>query len=319
MGIFFSAVAFIVLLVFILKTFVVVPQQQAYIKERLGNYSKTLGPGFHFLIPIVDRVAYQHILKEETIDVPAQVCITKDNVQVEVDGILYIKVLDPVKASYGINDYRFASIQLAQTNMRSEIGKIDLDRTFVERENINDAIITSLDTASDPWGVKVTRYEIKNIMPPRSVLTTMEKQMTAEREKRADIFHSEGERASTVNRSEGDRQEAINISEGERTSRINRAEGRAKQIELVADATAAAISEVAEAIGQPGGSEAVRLRIAETFIQQFGGVVEKANTSILPLGPATIQSTFSGLSELMKGFDQGQGAHPQQKNRPAGQ
>ncbi|MCB1165342.1 MAG: paraslipin [Leptospiraceae bacterium] len=299
---FYSAVAVVVLILLVIKTFVVVPQQHAYIKERLGNYSKTLEPGFHFLIPIVDRVAYKHILKEQTIDVPPQVCITRDNVQVEVDGILYLKVLDPVKASYGISDYSFASIQLAQTNMRSEIGKIDLDRTFTERENINEDIIEAVDLASDPWGVKVIRYEIKNIMPPRSVLATMEKQMTAERDKRAEIFHSEGERSATINRSEGDRQEAINMSEGEKQRRINVAEGRARQIELISAATANSIQLVANAIQKPGGSEAVKLRIAEEFIRRFGEVVGKSRTQIVPLGPATIQSTFEGLKGLMSGL-----------------
>ncbi len=300
---FYSAVALIVLIVLVIKTFVIVPQQHAYVKERLGNFNKVLEPGFHFLIPIVDRVAYRHILKEQTIDVPPQLCITRDNVQVEVDGILYLKVLDATKASYGISDYRFASIQLAQTNMRSEIGKIDLDRTFMERENINEDIIKAVDMASDPWGVKVIRYEIKNIMPPRSVLATMEKQMTAERDKRAEIFHSEGERAATINRSEGDRQEAINMSEGDKQRRINTAEGKARQIELISEATANSIQLVATAIQKPGGNEAVKLRIAEEFIKRFGQVVEKSRTQVVPLGPATIQSTFEGLKGLMSGLE----------------
>lgn len=300
---FYSAAAIIILIVLIIKTFVVVPQQHAYVKERLGNFSKLLEPGFHFLIPIVDRVAYRHILKEQTIDVPPQVCITRDNVQVEVDGILYLKVLDPVKASYGISDYRFASIQLAQTNMRSEMGKIDLDRTFMERENINEDIIKAVDMASDPWGVKVIRYEIKNIMPPRSVLATMEKQMTAERDKRAEIFRSEGERSATINRSEGDRQEAINLSEGDKQRRINVAEGQARQIELISQATANSIQTVAAAIQKPGGNEAVKLRIAEEFIKRFGQVVQTSKTQVIPLGPATIQSTFEGLKGLMSGLE----------------
>ncbi|MBI3395938.1 MAG: paraslipin, partial [Spirochaetia bacterium] len=205
---FVSAVIILVILLIVIKTFIVVPQQGAFIRERLGNYNGTLNAGLHFLVPVVDRVAYRHTLKEEVIDVPPQICITKDNVQVEVDGILYIKVLDPVKASYGINEYRFASIQLAQTSMRSEIGKLELDRTFVEREKINEAVIKALDMASEPWGVKVARYEIRNIIPPKSVLHTMEKQMTAERDKRADIAHSEGERAAKINKSEGEKQEA---------------------------------------------------------------------------------------------------------------
>lgn len=295
---FISALLLIVLLFLVWKTFIIVPHQHAFIKERLGNFNATLTSGFHFLVPVIDRVAYRHTLKEESIEVPPQICITRDNVQVEVDGILYIKVIDAKLASYGINEYRFASIQLAQTNMRSEIGKLDLDHTFSERERINDNIIRSLDAASEPWGVKVTRYEIKNIMPPKTVLQTMEKQMTAERDKRAEIFHSEGEKAATINRSAGERQESINISEGEKQRRINEAEGKAKQIELITGATAESIGLVAAAIARPGGDAAMKLRIAEEFIREFGDVLKTSKTSVVPLGPAVIQSFFAGLSGM---------------------
>lgn len=310
------AVLLLLVLFVIWKTFIIVPHQHAFIKERLGNYSATLGSGFHFLIPIVDRVAYRHTLKEESIDVPPQICITKDNVQVEVDGILYIKVVDPKLASYGISDYRFASIQLAQTNMRSEIGKLDLDHTLMERETINDNIIRALDLASDPWGVKVTRYEIKNIMPPKTVLATMEKQMTAERDKRAEIFHSEGERAATINRSEGDKVESINVSEGEKMRRINEAEGRARQIELVAEATAESIRLVAAAIARPGGDDAMKLRIAEEFIREFGDVVETSKTQVIPLGPAVIQSFFQGVSGITEAMKTDGGQFPRPPKTP---
>ena len=295
---FFSALFLFILILIILKTFVVVPKQHAYIKERLGKYNATLEAGFHFLIPIVDRLAYRHTLKEEVIDVPPQICITKDNVQVEVDGILYLRVLDAKKASYGINNYRFASSQLAQTSMRSEIGKLDLDQTFVEREKINDAVVLSVDEASDPWGIKVTRYEIKNIIPTKTTLASMEQQMKAEREKRADILHSEGERSATINRSEGEKRESINMSEGEKIRRINEAEGSAEQIRLVAEATAQALSEVAQAIEEPGGRQAVQLRITQEYIRSFGHVLEKSQTSVVPLGLAAIQGAFEGFAKV---------------------
>ena len=299
---FFIAVLIVIILFIIVKTFVVVPNQHAYIKERFGKYTGTLEAGFHFLWPFIDRLAYKHTLKEQVIDVPPQVCISKDNVQVEVDGILYLKVLDPKKASYGIDNYRYASSQLSQTNMRSEIGKLDLDYTFKEREQINDAVIQAVDKASDPWGVKVTRYEIKNITPPKSVLHSMEQQMRAEREKRADIFHSEGERAATINSSEGEKRESINISEGEKLRRINVAEGEAKRIELVAEATAEALKTVADAINNPGGRDAVQLRIAQEFIKQFGDVAEKSKTSVVPISLAAIQGAFEGFSKITEGL-----------------
>ena len=307
-----SALFLLFVIFFITRTFVVVPNQSAYIKERLGKYQGTLEAGFHFLIPLVDRVAYRNTLKEEVIDVPPQGCITRDNVQVEVDGILYLRVLDPKLASYGIDDYHFASIQLAQTSMRSQIGKLDLDMTFKEREKINDEVVASVDSASDPWGIKVLRYEIKNILPPGTVLDAMEQQMKAERNKRAEILHSEGERASVINRSEGDKREAINVSEGEKMKRINEAEGNAQQIELVADATAEALKVVADAINAPGGREAVQLRIAQTYIKQFGNVVSKTRTQVVPLSLANIKGVFEGVSKVTEGLSS-------QKRNPDGQ
>lgn len=301
-AIFISAVLFALLIFFATKIFIIVPEKQAFIVERLGNFRKTLESGLHLLIPLLDRVAYRHTLKEEVVDVQPQICITKDNVQVEVDGILYIRVMDPKLASYGISNYHFAAAQLAQTSMRSVIGKIDLDQTFVEREKINDVVIKSVDEASDPWGIKVTRYEIKNINPPPNVIQAMEQQMRAERDKRAEIAHSEGQRMATVNRSQGSRQQSINLSEGEKQKRINEAEGRAREIEVIADATAESIQMVADAINSPGGADAVNLRIAENFIQEFGNVLGKSRTSVVPLDLAKIQGAFAGLNEILGGL-----------------
>lgn len=268
--------------IMLLKTARVVPQKTVYIVERLGKYSRTLEAGFHILVPFVDRIAYKHSLKEFAMDVPSQGCITKDNIQVEVDGILYYQIVDPVKASYGVNDYAFASVQLAQTTMRSEIGKIELDRTFEEREKINGEIVSAVDKAAVPWGMKVTRYEIKNIVPPASIKDAMEKQMRAEREKRALIAESEGDKQAKINRAEGDKQEAIARSEGEKMKRINEAEGRAAEIERVAMATAKGIREIATAINERGGADAVNLRIAEQYLGEFGKLAKSTNTLILP-------------------------------------
>jgi regulator of protease activity HflC (stomatin/prohibitin superfamily) len=304
----FASGVFLIISIWIIsRVFIVVPYQQAFIQERLGNFKRTLEAGFHLLVPIIDRVAYRHTLKEEVIDVPPQVCITRDNVQVEVDGILYIRVMDAKKASYGINNYRYASIQLAQTSMRSEVGKLDLDHTFSEREKINDAVIKSIDLASEPWGVKVTRYEIKNIIPTENVLHTMEMQMKAERDKRAEIAHSEGERSAVINRSEGDKQQSINVSEGEKQKRINESTGAAKAIELLAEATAEGIHQVAAAINQPGGDDAVNLRIAEEFIKRFGAIIEKAPTAIVPLDIGKIDGVFRGVSQVMQNVSGGKG------------
>ncbi len=281
--------AFFVILV-IAKTAVVVPQQSAYIVERLGKYNATLDAGFHILAPFLDSVRYRHSLKETAIDIPEQICITRDNVQVGVDGVLYLKVLNAERASYGISDYVFAISQLAQTTLRSEIGKIDLDKTFEERTAINQQVVTELDKASDPWGVKVLRYEIKNINPPHDVLAAMEKQMRAEREKRAVILTSEGQRDAAINNAEGDKQKVIKESEARRQQQINEAEGEASAILAVAQATAEGIRQVAIAINAPGGMDATRLRVAEQYVERFGQLAQRTNTMILPANVADIAS-----------------------------
>jgi regulator of protease activity HflC (stomatin/prohibitin superfamily) len=285
----FTALAVLVLIV-IAKTAVVVPQQNAYVVERLGRYSGTLGAGFHVLWPFLDVIRYRHSLKESAFDIPAQVCITRDNVQVGVDGILYLKVLNAERASYGISDYLFAITQLAQTMLRSEIGKIDLDKTFEERTNINMAVVTELDKASEPWGVKVLRYEIKNITPPHDILAAMEKQMRAEREKRAVILTSEGARDAVINNAEGAKQETIKASEARRQQQINEAEGEAQAILAVATATAEGIRRVANAMQDPGGAQAVQLRVAEQYITQFGQLAKTSNTLVIPANAADVAS-----------------------------
>jgi regulator of protease activity HflC (stomatin/prohibitin superfamily) len=283
---------FLVLIV-IAKTAVVVPQQSAYVVERLGRFHGILNAGFHVLLPFVDVIRYRHSLKEIAVDIPAQVCITRDNVQVGVDGVLYLKVLNPERASYGIADYMFAISQLAQTTLRSEVGKIDLDRTFEERTNINTQVVSELDKASEAWGVKVLRYEIKNITPPADILAAMEKQMRAEREKRAVILTSEGTRDAAINTAEGMKQEVIKQSEARKTQQINEAEGQAAAITSVATATAAGIRSVAEAIKLPGGQEAVQLRVAEQYIGQFGELAKKSNTIVLPANVADVGSMIA--------------------------
>ena len=290
--------SFIVLIV-IWKTAIVVPQQSAYVVERLGRYSGTLGAGFHILVPFFDVIRYRHSLKETAIDIPAQVCITRDNVQVQVDGVLYLKVLNPERASYGISDYLFAISQLAQTTLRSEVGKIDLDRTFEERTNINTAVVAELDKASEPWGVKVLRYEIKNITPPHDVLAAMEKQMRAEREKRAVILTSEGQRDAAINTAEGAKQETIKASEARKTQQINEAEGQAAAILAVATATAEGIRRVAEATEVAGGSQAVQLRVAEQYIHEFGKVINNADTIILPSNVADVAAMITTAMQVV--------------------
>jgi len=279
--------AFLVVTI-VAKTAVVVPQQSAYVVERLGRFSGVRSAGFHILWPFFDVVRYRHTLKEVAIDIAAQVCITRDNVQVGVDGVLYLKVMNPERASYGIADYLFAISQLAQTTLRSEIGKIDLDRTFEERMNINQSVVAELDKATEPWGVKVLRYEIKNITPPQDVLAAMEKQMRAEREKRAVILNSEGQRDANINSAEGDKQQVIKESEANRQQRINEAEGEAQAILAVASATAQGLRLVAEAIQQPGGREATQLRVAEAYVEQFGNLAKQTNTVILPANVADV-------------------------------
>jgi regulator of protease activity HflC (stomatin/prohibitin superfamily) len=291
------------LLVFAFVVFIstvrIVPQKQAFIIERLGKYASTLEAGFHMLMPLMDRVAYKHSLKEQAIDVPSQQCITKDNIAVEVDGILYMQVVDAKKASYGIDNYRFASIQLAQTTMRSVMGKLDLDKTFEERENINSVIVDAVDKASEPWGIKVTRYEVKNILPPQSIKDAMEKQMRAEREKRAEIAVSEGDRQAKINRAEGDKREMIARSEGEKQKRINEAEGRAFEIQQVAQATADGIRKIAAAINEEGGASAVNLRIAEQYLTEFGKLAKENNTMIIPSDLADIAGVIKAASSVL--------------------
>ena len=283
----------IMALIVIAKTAIVVPQQSAFVVERLGRYSGTLDAGFHILLPFVDVIRYRHSLKEVAIDIPAQVCITRDNVQVHVDGVLYLKILNPERASYGIQDYLFAISQLAQTTLRSEMGKIDLDRTFEERTNINIALVTELDKASEAWGVKVLRYEIKNITPPADILAAMEKQMRAEREKRAVILTSEGQRDAAVNNAEGEKQQTIKASEARKQQQINESEGQAAAILAVATATAEGIKRVAEATQAPGGQEAIQLRVAEQYIAEFGKVINNADTIILPSNLSDVASMIT--------------------------
>jgi regulator of protease activity HflC (stomatin/prohibitin superfamily) len=274
--------------IIIAKTAVVVPQQNAYVVERLGKYANTLDAGFHILVPFIDTIRYRHSLKETAVDIPEQICITRDNVQVHVDGVLYLKVLEPARASYGVADYLFAITQLAQTTLRSEVGKIELDRTFEERTQINLNIVTELDKATEPWGIKVLRYEIKNITPPADVLAAMEKQMRAEREKRAVILTSEGERDAVINAAEGDKQQVIKGSEAKKQQQINEAEGAAAAILAIAEATAEGVRKVAEAMQVPGGYEAVQLRVAEQYITQFGTLAKASTTMILPASVSDI-------------------------------
>jgi regulator of protease activity HflC (stomatin/prohibitin superfamily) len=299
-GLFVVLLLAVLVLIIIAKTAVVVPQQSAYVVERLGKYAATLDAGFHILLPFIDRIRDKHSLKETAIDIPEQVCITRDNVQVSVDGILYLKVLNPQRASYGISDYNFALIQLGQTTLRSEIGKIELDRTFEERTNINIQVVNELDKASDPWGVKVLRYEIKNITPPKGVLDAMEKQMRAEREKRAVILTSEGERDAAINQAEGEKQQVIKASEAKKQQQINEADGAAAAILAIAQATAEGLRKVAETIRVPGGQEAVQLRVAEQYITKFGELAKTTNTLILPASVSDVGSMIAVAMNAMR-------------------
>jgi regulator of protease activity HflC (stomatin/prohibitin superfamily) len=298
---FWVAITIAVIAVIVLaKTAVVVPQQNAFVVESLGKYSRTLRAGFHILIPFIERAAYKHSLKELAIDIDEQICITKDNVQVGVDGVLYLQVLDPGRASYGITNYVFAISQLAQTTLRSEIGKIDLDKTFEERGAINSNVVSELDKASDPWGVKVLRYEIKNINPPTDVLSAMEKQMRAEREKRAVILTSEGERDAKINEAEGDKQRVIKQSEAVKEQQINEAEGQAAAILAVATATAEGLRQVALAVKEDGGDAAMKLRIAEEYVEQFGKLAQGSNTLVVPANLSDISSMITLATSILK-------------------
>lgn len=283
----------ILVLVIIAKTAVVVPQQSAFVVERLGRYSGTLAPGLHILFPFVDAIRYRFSLKETAFDIPEQVCITRDNVQVAVDGVLYLKIMNAEHAAYGVSDHLFAISQLAQTTLRSEIGKILLDKTFEERTQINSLVVEELDKASEAWGVKVLRYEIKNITPPRDVLAAMEKQMRAEREKRAVILTSEGERDAAINSAEGHKQKVIKESEAKRQQQINEAEGAANAILAMANATAEGISKVALSIQAPGGFEAVQLRVAEQYVNKFGEMAKASTTLVLPANLADVGSMLT--------------------------
>ncbi len=282
------------------KTAVVVPQQNAYIVERLGRFSGILPAGFHVLIPFIDVIRYKHILKEQAVEIPEQICITRDNVQVGVDGVLYMKIIDAERASYGISNFGFAISQLAQTTLRSELGKIELDRTFEERTNINLNIVSELDKATEPWGIKVFRYEIKNITPPADILGAMEKQMRAEREKRATILTSEGTRDAAINTAEGEKQQTIKKSEAQKQRQINEAEGQAEAILSIAKATAEGIREVAETIQMAGGMEAVQLRVAEKYIEQFGNLAKVGNTMIVPSNIADIGGMLASAMTIIQ-------------------
>ena len=290
----------ILVIVAIVKGARVVPQKQAYVVERLGKYSRTLDAGFHVLFPFVDRIVAKHSLKEHVLDVPSQMCITRDNISIEIDGVLFMQVLDPVRATYGVDNYLFAARQLAQTTLRSEIGKMDLDRTFEERDSINANIIAALDKASEPWGLKIMRYEISNINPPQSVKDALEKQMRAERERRAKVAASEGERESLINVAEGQKQEVIKQSEALKQKQINEAEGKAQEIALLAEATAQGIAQIAQAIQLPGGREAVNLRVAEQYVQEFGKLASQNNTMIIPSNVGDVGGMVATLGRILK-------------------
>ena len=292
------AVAVLIFIV-IAKTAIIVPQQSAYVVETLGKYSRTLKAGFHILIPFFEKVAYKHTLKEKAVDIPEQICITNDNVQVGVDGVLYLQVLQADRASYGISDYSFAISQLAQTTLRSEIGKIALDRTFEERGVINANVVTELDKASDPWGVKVLRYEIKNINPPADVLSAMEKQMRAEREKRAVVLESEGVRDAKINEAEGEKQRVIKESEAAKLQQSDEAEGEAQAILAVAAATAEGLRQVATAVSERGGEEAMKLRIAEGYLEEFGKLAKESTTLVIPANLSDIASMISLATSIL--------------------
>lgn len=290
------------------KTFIVVPMRENVVKERLGKFDGVLTPGLHFMIPFVDRAAYRQEAREQVIDVPPQSCITRDNIQVEVDGIVYLKVMDPKMASYGIGNYRTAAINLAQTTMRSEIGKLALDDSFSERDKVNESIVREIDKASAPWGVKMIRYEIRNITPSRRVIDTMEKQMEAERAKRAEITVSSGLREAKTMVSEGERTEAVNLSEGEKQRRINEAEGRAAEIRLVAEATARGTELIARALNKPGGRLAVRTQLAESWLSEFGRIIGQAQVTVVPQQLANIKGVFEGMSAVTSSFASQPGA-----------
>lgn len=295
-----SLIVLAIVVIAVVKTAQIVPQRSAYVVERLGRFHSVLDAGFHLMIPFVDRVAYKHTLKEEAIDVPQQACVTKDNIQIHVDGVIYMQVIDPRLASYGIENYRYAAIQLAQTTLRSVIGQTELDKSFEERVIINEQVVEVLSEASEPWGIKVLRYEVADIVLPETIRDALEKQMRAERERRAVVAESEGAREAKINVSQGMKQETINISEGDMQKQINEAKGRSEEIRLIAEATAAGIERIATAINQPGGSDAVSLRIAEQYVGEFGKLAKETNTLILPAELSDIGGVVAGLAETLK-------------------
>lgn len=298
----------VVLIVVFSKVIIIVPQQSAYIVESLGKYNRTIEAGIHFLMPFVSNIRYRVSLKESAVDVHEQICITRDNVQVGVDGVLYMKIINPERASYGIDDYTYAVIQLAQTNLRSEIGKIELDKSFEERSHINNCVVSELDKATEAWGVKVLRYEIKNITPPHDVLAAMEKQMRAEREKRALILTSEGERDAAINSAEGQKQQVIKASEANKQQQINEALGQAEAILAVANATAEGIEKVAAAVTKQGGIEALQLRVAESYIEKFGNIAKASTTMVLPANLADVAGVVATATSIINRASTGKGS-----------
>jgi regulator of protease activity HflC (stomatin/prohibitin superfamily) len=300
-----GTIVLIIVVVFVLlviaKSVKIVPQRTAYIVERLGKYRATLEAGLHILIPFIDKLAYIHTLKEQAVDVPPQSCITRDNICVEVDGILYMQVIDPQRASYGIRNYSYASIQLAQTTMRSVMGKLELDKTFEERDVINQSIVEAVDKASDPWGVKVSRYEVKNITPPQSIKEAMEKQMRAEREKRATIAESQGQRQAAINRAEGEKQADIERSIGEKQKKINLADGQAYEIQKVAEATATGLRAISGAINEKGGINAVNMKLGQQYLTEFGKIAKTNNSIIIPSNLADIAGIVKAATSVIKG------------------
>ncbi|TGM78521.1 paraslipin [Leptospira levettii] len=296
----FWAVVAIYLIYKIFRCIRIIPAQDVLIVERLGKYSRSLRAGFHILIPFIDRDAYYHTLKEQSIDVQPQICITHDNVQVKVDGVIYLKIIDPVRASYGIEDFQFAAIQLAQTTMRSVIGTMELDKTIGEKDLINSTIVAAIDQASEPWGIKVNRYEILNIVPPKSVLDAMEKEKKAQIAKRSQVLLSEGERDARINRSLGFKEEAVNKSEGEKQRRINSAEGKATEIEALAVATAKGIEAIAGAISDQGGASAIKLQITKAFIQNFLHVAKESTEILIPADVMNLPTLIANLTEVKK-------------------
>ena len=303
----FTVTMIILIIAFIFYHLIlIVPMREACVIERLGKFKGVLDPGLHLLIPFVDRVAHRHEIREQCLNIPHQSCISRDNIQVDVDGLLYIKVMDPYKASYGIEDYLAAAVNLAQTTVRSEVGKLTLGETFSEREKLNETIVREIDDASEPWGIKVLRYEVMNITPSVNVIDTLEKQMEAERQKRAEITLANAERDSTINLSEGDRQEAINLSEGERQKRINEALGRAKEITILAEATAEGMRLIASAINEPGGAQAMNLELVGSYVSRIDALFKEADISVVPRELARMEGFFEGMDQVSQTIKGGQ-------------